>query len=57
MVVVRNAGIAETFRRQFEINWANAAIPPFARVAAEKPHLNRPRHDLTEEELRLLEGV
>jgi transcriptional regulator with XRE-family HTH domain len=55
MVIVRNAAIAETFRRQFEINWANAALPPFARLAKEKPHLNRPRHELTENEIKLLE--
>ena len=57
MVIIRNASIAETFRRQFEINWANAEIPPFAKIAQEKPQLNRPRHELTAYEVEALEGI
>ena len=55
MVIIRNASIAETFRSQFEINWANAKIPPFAKLAMAKPQLNRARHELTAHELKLLE--
>ena len=55
MVIVRNASIAENFRRQFELNWAQAHIPPFAKIALEKPQLNRPRHELNAYELQALE--
>jgi transcriptional regulator with XRE-family HTH domain len=55
MVIIRNESIAENFRRQFEINWANAEMPPFAKLAMEKPHLNRPRHELSDYELKLFD--
>ncbi|MGE4351526.1 MAG: helix-turn-helix domain-containing protein [Bdellovibrionales bacterium] len=55
MVFIRNKSVADSFRAQFEANWMQAQIPPFARLAMQRPALNRPRHELSENELRQLE--
>jgi hypothetical protein len=31
MIIIRNPGIADMFRRQFEANWAIAEVPWFAK--------------------------
>ena len=42
LVIIRNAAVASTFRRQFEVNWARADIPPFVRMFESWPERDKP---------------
>jgi transcriptional regulator with XRE-family HTH domain len=42
LIIIRNSAIASTFRRQFEVNWASAEIPPFVELYEEWPDKETP---------------